>query len=122
FSKGKYFWVPLEQVETIALNPPKFPRDLIWFPARLEMHDGQKGEVFLPALYPGTHEHPDPEVRLGRKTDLKPLESGAVLGLGLRTFFADEEALSVLDWRMLEVDHSEAPAGEAAAAPEAPPA
>jgi type VI secretion system protein ImpE len=122
FAKGKYFWVPLEQVETLALNPPRFPRDLLWFPARLEVHDGQKGEVFLPALYPGSHVHPDTEVRLGRKTDLKPLEGGAVLGLGLRTFFVDEETVSLLDWRMLEVDHGEAPAAEAPAAPEAPPA
>jgi len=105
-AKGKYFWVPLEQIETLAMNGPRFPRDLLWFPARLELHDGPKGEVFLPALYPGSHVHPDLEVRLGRKTDLKPLEEGAVLGLGMRTFFVDDETLTLLDWRMLEVDHS----------------
>ena len=32
FAKGRYFWVPLEQVESIAINPPRFPRDLLWVP------------------------------------------------------------------------------------------
>src|SRR5262249_45015323 len=26
FAKGKYYWVPLEQVETLAANAPRFPR------------------------------------------------------------------------------------------------
>lgn len=30
FAKGRYFWVALEQVESLAMNPPRFPRDLIW--------------------------------------------------------------------------------------------
>ena len=33
---GAYYWVPLEQVETITMNVPKAPRDLLWVPARLE--------------------------------------------------------------------------------------
>src|SRR6185437_15244297 len=31
-SKGAYFWVPLEQVESLSLNAPRFPRDLLWMP------------------------------------------------------------------------------------------
>ena len=50
-SKGRYFWVPLEQVEAITMNAPRFPRDLLWVPAHLEMKEGDAGSVFLPALF-----------------------------------------------------------------------
>ena len=55
---GRYFWVGLEQVRLVTMNPPRFPRDLLFIPAHLELDDEQ-GEVFLPALYPGSHEHAD---------------------------------------------------------------
>src|SRR5262249_18467309 len=31
-SQGNYFWVPLEQIDLLASNPPRFPRDLLWLP------------------------------------------------------------------------------------------
>src|SRR5262249_32644657 len=68
-SKGSYSWVPLEQVSHLAMTPPRFPRDLLWVPAHLALREGPEGDVFLPALYPGSHEHADANVKLGRATD-----------------------------------------------------
>lgn len=99
---GQYFWVPLEQVELLGMTAPKFPRDLLWAPAHLEM-EGSAGDVFLPTLYPGSHEHEDDQIKLGRATDWKPIEGGAVLGVGARTFLVDEDALGLLEWRELEL-------------------
>src|SRR5262249_54663571 len=45
FSQGRYFWVPLEQVNSVAMNAPKFPRDLLWIPARLMLKEGATGDV-----------------------------------------------------------------------------
>jgi type VI secretion system protein ImpE len=101
-AKGIYSWVPFEQIDSLALNPPKAPRDLIWFQARLQLRDGQSGEVYLPALYPASNEHPDEQVKLGRMTDWKAAEGGPVLGVGLRTFVADGQPVALLDWRQLE--------------------
>jgi type VI secretion system protein ImpE len=98
---GTYFWLPLEQVCSLSIAPPRFPRDLLWVPARLEMEESQ-GNVFLPALYPGSHEHPDAQVRLGRMTDWAAGPDGTVLGVGLRTFLVDDDAVSLLEWRTLE--------------------
>ena len=68
-AQGKYYWVPLEQVESLAANAPAAPRDLLWLPAHLSLRDGPEGDVFLPALYPGSHEHADDAVKLaGRPT------------------------------------------------------
>ncbi len=100
---GNYYWVPLEQIQSLAMNPPRFPRDLLWIPARLEMQEGATGEVFLPALYPDSSSHPDEQVKLGRMTDWNVLAPGTALGIGLRTFVGDDDELSILDWRQLQV-------------------
>jgi type VI secretion system protein ImpE len=103
FAQGRYLWVPLETIELVAINPPRFPRDLLWVPAQIEA-GGQSGAVFLPALYPGTHEHGDDPVRLGRATDWTQAEGGPVLGRGVHQFLADDEAPSLLEWRELRLD------------------
>jgi type VI secretion system protein ImpE len=114
-ARGEYYWVPLDQVQVVALNPPKFPRDLLWRPARLDLLDGASGEVFLLTLYPGSHEHPDSAIKLGRSTDWKQAEGGPVLGVGLRTFLADDEAITLLEWQQLELappaEHGATPGG-----------
>ena len=101
-AQGAYFWVPLEQVQRLTMNAPKFPRDLLWVPARLEM-EAAAGNVFLPALYPGSHAHDNELVKLGRMTDWRSEEGGPVLGVGLRMFLADDEAVSLPEWRELVV-------------------
>jgi len=95
---GRYFWAGLEQVRLVAMNPPRFPRDLLYIPAHLELAT-EAGEVFLPALYPGSHEHADDQVKLGRMTDWRDLGSGLTQGLGLHTYLIDDDAISLLEWR-----------------------
>ena len=107
FAQGGYFWVPLEKVDLIATNPPKFPRDLLWMPARLETHGGESGQIFLPALYPDSYSHSDDEVRLGRKTDWLGDDAGPVLGRGLRMFLAGDDASTLLEWRQLQTNAPE---------------
>ena len=43
-SQGNYFWVPLETIESIALMPPRFPRDLLWIKAQLETESTASGQ------------------------------------------------------------------------------
>jgi type VI secretion system protein ImpE len=99
---GSYFWLPLSQVESITTNPPKFPRDTIWLPAKLVTRVGESGDVFLPALYPGSSSHPDDAVKLGRATDWNE-DDGFALGAGLRTYFAGDGEEPLLGWRELSV-------------------
>jgi type VI secretion system protein ImpE len=107
---GNYYWLPLEQVETLAMNAPQFPRDLLWIPARLLLTDAATGDVFLPALYPGSHEHPDDQVKLGRTTDWTATEGAPARGLGLREFLVGDDAVTILEWRELQMGESESPA------------
>jgi len=109
---GEYFWVPLEQVASVVMNPPKFPRDLLWAPARLLMDEGEQGEVYIPALYPNSHEHPDEGVKLGRANDWKQVSGGPVVGIGMRTYLVGDDGMSLLEWRELQM--AEMPAAPAA--------
>jgi type VI secretion system protein ImpE len=99
---GIYYWVPLDQVEGLSMKAPRFPRDLIWVPARLEM-EISAGDIFMPSMYPNSHAHPDELVKLGRSTDWKETPDGPVLGVGLRTFLVGEDASSLLEWRNLQI-------------------
>jgi type VI secretion system protein ImpE len=100
---GEYFWLPLEQLDTLASNAPVYPRDLLWLPARVVMKEGEQGEVFLPTLYPGSHDSPDEKIKLGHSTDWKQAEGGPVLGVGARTFLVGDEAHGLLQWRELQL-------------------
>ncbi len=101
-SQGMYSWVPLEQIDSLAMNAPKAPRDLLWFPGRMQLRDGQTGPVYLPALYPFSHEEKDEAVKLGRVTDWKQIENGPVLGVGQRTYLVDGEPSGLLEWREVQ--------------------
>jgi type VI secretion system protein ImpE len=100
---GVYYWLPLEQVVNLTLPAPQFPRDLLWMPARLELPDAT-GDVFLPAMYPNSHEHADNQVKLGRMTDWTSAPNSPVLGAGLRLYLVDDDAIKGRDWRQLEVN------------------
>jgi type VI secretion system protein ImpE len=95
---GGYFWAGLEQVEVLTMNPPAAPRDLLFVHARMELGGGT-AEVFLPALYPGTHEHSEDQIKLGRVTDWNSSDGGPTLGVGQHTYLRDDDAISLLDWR-----------------------
>jgi type VI secretion system protein ImpE len=95
---GDYYWLPMSQIESLTALPPKFPRDLVWFPAKLSIKDGPTGDVFLPALYPGTAASENDSFRLGRGTDWLG-EGGPVRGVGLRLLLAGEEALPLPELR-----------------------
>lgn len=101
-ARGSYFWVPLEQVELVSINAPRFPRDLIWLPAHLEM-TASRGDVFLPVRYPDSPQHPDPAVRLGRATEWKGTDNQPVRGFGQRTFLVNDDGVGLLEWRELQI-------------------
>ncbi|MFO0698095.1 MAG: type VI secretion system accessory protein TagJ [Nitrospira sp.] len=104
FVNGAYMWLPLEQIKTLVLPRPHFLRDLLWVPAQLECHDGQQGDVFLPALYSRSEIDENEQVRLGRLTEWIDLGEGLVGGRGLKTFLVDDVECSVLEIQELHIN------------------
>ena len=94
---GTYAWVPLETVESITMNPPGRPLDILLRPANLVLKDGVEGDVLLPALYPGSHLSTDGELQLGRATDWTTADVST--GLGVKQFLSGEANLDFHQWR-----------------------
>jgi type VI secretion system protein ImpE len=94
---GRYFWVPIEQVESAEFRPPARPLDLIWRRTHLIVRDGPDGEVFLPALYPGSYADADDPVRLGRVTNWHGGDGTPVRGVGQRMLLVGDDARPFLE-------------------------
>ena len=92
-----YVWLPLEQVRELEIMKPERPRDLIWVPVRFVLQDESQRRGYMPVLYPGTHQHPDDQVKLGRKTDWQETDAGPVRGVGQKMFLHGEDAISLLE-------------------------
>ncbi|HEY6331527.1 MAG TPA: type VI secretion system accessory protein TagJ [Blastocatellia bacterium] len=108
----RYYWVPLEQVKVLGIERPKRLRDLLWATARIETTSGTVGEAFIPALYPGSHNHSDQQIKLGRKTDWNQIGEGLYTGAGLKLFLVDDRDRSLFEIRTVQfgnIDFTTAP-------------
>jgi len=104
FAKGNYYWVPLDQIASLAMNPPKFPRDLLWVAANMTLVDGATGPVYLPGLYLGSPSHGLETVRLGRERDWMPIDPempNLMRGYGPRVFLVGDEEINLAEIREL---------------------
>ena len=95
-STGKYYWIPLERVEFAEFRAPERPKDLLWRRCNMKVLDGPEGEVFIPALYAGTHQSADDQLRLGRGTDWVVVDNAPVRGIGQRMFLVGNQDLSIM--------------------------
>ena len=84
---GKYFWIPIERVESMTFHRPQRARDLFWRRCSMVVRDGPEGDVYLPAIYDGGVPACD-TLRLGRGTEWTG--SAPVRGSGQRMFLAGE--------------------------------
>lgn len=101
-STGKYFWVPVESVESLEFRAPERPRDLLWRRARMVVSGGPDGEVYLPAVYPLTFKLGDDQLRLGRGTAWRGQEGEPVRGLGLRMYLVGDQDKTILELKELQ--------------------
>jgi type VI secretion system protein ImpE len=112
---GRYYWIPFQHIRTIALAKPEDLRDLVWMPAHFTWANGGESVGLIPARYPGSEGSPDPDVRLGRRTDWLEQPGGIYVGQGQRMFFTDCGEYSLMDVRSIVL---RANAEEIAATPE----
>ena len=101
---GKYYWIPLERIDSIIFRPPQFPRDLMWRAARMVVQDGPEGEVYVPVLYCGSHASEENQIKLGRATDWIGEEGQPICGVGQRTFLVGEEDKPILSIANLQFE------------------
>jgi type VI secretion system protein ImpE len=107
---GAYTWLPLELIESISLNSPQNPRDVIFRPAHLVLPDGTEGDVLLPGLYPGTSASTDDLTKLGRSTEWKQREGEVTCGVGGKLFLVDDTLVNFTDLKELHITQNKAAA------------
>jgi type VI secretion system protein ImpE len=105
-SNGKYYWIPIETVDSLEFEPPERPRDLLWRPTHIVVR-GTEGDVYMPTLYPGSASDPDEKIRLGRVTDWRGGEESPVRGIGLRSYLVGESDQPILELKELRFDSAE---------------
>lgn len=107
FAAGQYTLIPYAQLASVAMEPPKRLRDLLWAPARVQPAEAYRGaelgEVLLPVLAPLSWRHPDDTVRLGRVTEWDEAGGEAAYPVGQKLLVVgEEEAIPFLELRTLE--------------------
>jgi type VI secretion system protein ImpE len=104
---GRYFWIPVQNIRCLRLEPPEDLRDVVWMPAQFTWSNGGDAVGLIPTRYPGSEKSSDPLVRLSRKTEWIDAAEGLQLGLGQRLLATDEDDFSLLDVRQIEcgVEH-----------------
>jgi len=107
FAAGDYMWISFQDIAALRLESPKRLRDLLWAPAKLitgpTFQSRDLGEILLPAISPGSWQHSDDEVKLGRVSEWCEDEAGQVAPFGQKSLLVDGEEVPFLEIRELEI-------------------
>jgi type VI secretion system protein ImpE len=96
---GRYYWIPFHNISAIRMDKPEDLRDLVWTPAYFTWANGGESVGLIPTRYPGSEASPDPELRLGRKTDWQEQPGETYFGQGQRMFYTDGGEYPLMDVR-----------------------
>lgn len=91
---GDHILVPVSRVKSLAFDPPRRTRDLIWRRCAIDLKDGTEGVVYLPAIYLGASPETDSALLLGRATEWTDPDNGPVRGRGQRMLLVGEQVVA----------------------------
>ncbi|TPF74025.1 protein of avirulence locus ImpE [Brucella gallinifaecis] len=101
---GIYYWLPFDDIVEIQFQAPQSAFDLVWSHAQVRLKDGDAQVCHLPARYP-LHACSNDALLLGRRTEWKALGGTEhYMGLGLKTWFSDDNELPFHSLRHLNFD------------------
>lgn len=90
FINGHYYWVPMNCIASMRLEPPEDLRDLVWAPAEFKWANEGEAVGFIPARYPGSESAEDSRLALARLTEWEELGNDLVIGHGQRLLVTDQ--------------------------------
>jgi type VI secretion system protein ImpE len=107
--EGRYFWIPLQNINQIKIDKPVDLRDVVWAPANFVWSNGGAAVGFLFARYPGSDTYEDNLVKLGRKTEWIEQGGNFAVPVGQRLFATNEAEYPMLEVRALTLGAPIAP-------------
>lgn len=105
--KGQYYWVPMDAVASISMEPPGDLRDLVWMPAEFRWRNGGEAVGFIPTRYPGTESGDDSRLKLSRLTEFDEVSEDLVLGRGQRLLVTDQDDYPLLSISSIVMEGAE---------------
>jgi type VI secretion system protein ImpE len=99
---GRYYWIPLQRLKQISIDPPEDLRDMVWIPAHLKFENEGEVVALLPARYPATENETDSNLKLSRKTEWQTPAEGVYIGLGQRMLVTDQDDFPLLNTRQIQ--------------------
>lgn len=113
---GKYYWIPLQRLTRVEVDPPADLRDLVWTPVTLTFTSGGSNVALLPTRYPGAEDLSDDRLRMARGTEWTALGEDIWVGHGQRTLVTDQAEIGLMDVRLIELHNAVTAAAEPEAA------
>ena len=101
---GKYYWVPLENVKELQIDPPADLRDFVWMPAHFEWTNGGETVALIPTRYPGSETSSDSRIRLAQKTEWADATPELSVGSGQRMLATDSGEYPLMEVRKIVFD------------------
>lgn len=102
-TNGKYYWVPMDRIEVMEFQAPEETSDLLWRRVHMVVRGGPDGEVYVPALYHGSHQSAEARFRLGRETDWRGGSGAPTRGVGQKIYLAGEDDIPILEMKLIEI-------------------
>ncbi|MEM9066129.1 MAG: type VI secretion system accessory protein TagJ [Planctomycetota bacterium] len=103
-TEGRYYWVPIQNIARIEIEPPADLRDVVFLPARFVWVNGGTAVGLIPTRYPGTQSSEDGQLLLARKTEWVEHADGTYTGLGQRMLVTDSGEHPLLEARSVVFD------------------
>ncbi len=100
---GKYYWIPLQRLARVEVDPPADLRDLVWTPVTLTFTSGGSNVALLPTRYPGAEDLSDDSLRMSRGTAWTALADEVWVGHGQRVLVTDRSEFALMDVRLIEL-------------------
>ena len=108
YAGDTYLWIPFAQIRKIEIHEPAHLLDLLFMPAEIEDVGGAEAQVYIPALYEGTHLSSDGLVQTGKMTDWLEIEGLGHRGVGQKLLMMadgdDTPEIALREVRSLEFD------------------
>lgn len=99
---GKYYWIPLERLVRIEIEPPADLRDLVWTPVTLTFTTGGSNVALIPTRYPGVENLSDDRLRMARSTEWQANGADTWIGCGQKMLVTDRAEYALMDVRLIE--------------------
>jgi type VI secretion system protein ImpE len=96
---GRYYWVPIQRIARVEIDPPTDLRDIVWLPARFLWKNQGDAVGMIPTRYAGSESSTDSQLRLARRTEWTEPAPGIFQGIGQRLLATDQGEHPIMDIR-----------------------